>query len=88
MTFDGNPKNFPFFKSSFNANSASKVTESTLRLTYRIQHGYGEVKKVTRTRVLFQSEIGHDTTMMKLDTRFSQSHLIARSYIDDIIPQC
>ena len=84
MKFDGNAKNFQAFISSFKCNIASKVQDPSLKLTYLIQHCSGDAKKLIKDCVLLPAETAYSTALSKLEKRFGQSHLIARSYIDDI----
>ena len=54
-----------------------------LKLTFLIQHCSGDSKKLMKVCVLLPTEIAYVTALSKLEKRFGQSHLIARSYIDD-----
>ena len=84
QSFDGSPKNYKAFIASFHANIANKVDDPSLKLTYLIQHCTGDAKKLVKDCVLLPAEVAYDTALTKLERRFGQNHLIARSYIDDI----
>ena len=84
MKFDGSAKNFQAFMSSFKCNIADKVADPSLKLTYLIQHCSGDAKKLIKDCVLLPTDSAYGVALEKLENRFGQNHLIARSYIDDI----
>ena len=85
VAFDGNPKNYRAFITSFQKNIADKTSDEVTKLTYLIQHCRGDAKNVIKDCVLLPPESAYVSAVSRLERRFGQSHLIARSYIDDMV---
>ena len=84
LTFDGDPKRYQAFWTSFDTNIAAKVTDLGTKLMYLLQHCTGEAKDLIKDCALLRSETGFATAVSRLEKRFGQSHLIVRSYIDGV----
>ena len=74
---------------SFKTNIASKLNEDTeedaaLKLTYLLQHCTGDAKYLIDDCAMLDPFIGFGTAMERLQERFGQGHVIARSYIEGV----
>ena len=89
LEFDGNPKTFKAFLASFKTNIESKLNEDTeddaaLKLTYLLQHCTGDAKYLIEDCAMLDPFIGFDTAMERLQERYGQGHVIARSFIESV----
>ena len=89
LEFDGNPKTFKAFLASFKTNIESKLSEdneedAALKLTYLLQHCTGDAKYLIDDCAMLDPFIGFETAMERLQARYGQGHVIARSFIESV----
>ena len=89
LEFDGNPKTFKAFLASFKTNIESKLKEDTeedaaLKLTYLLQHCTGDAKYLIDDCAMLDPFSGFEIAMERLQARYGQGHVIARSFIESV----
>ena len=85
MTFDGDPKRYKLFMASFRNNVEARLEgDHQLKLTLLLDQCTGDAFELIEECVMLKPEQGYRTAIEKLECRFGESHLIARSYIDGV----
>ena len=59
--------------------------DDSVKLSYLIQHCSGEAKKAIKDCVILEPTYGYETALNILKERFGSNHVVARTYIDDLI---
>ena len=85
LTFQGKPTDYCKFIKNFEANVESKVKDDQLRLSYLIQYCKGEAKSSVEDCVLLEPKEGYKRARSILYSRYGRSHMIVRSYIDNLV---
>ena len=84
LTFNGTPTSYLKFIKNFETNIESRVSDNQLRLSYLIQYCEGEAKESIEDCVLLEDE-GYKRARTILHSRYGRPHIIARSYIDNLV---
>ena len=85
LTFSGNPIDYCKFIKNFETNVESKVSDNQMKLSYLIQYCKGEEKSSIEDCVLLDKQDGYKRARDILYSRYGRSHLIARSYVDNLV---
>ena len=85
LTFDGKPEGYCKFIKNFETNIESRISDNNLKLSYLIQYCTGKAKSSIEDCVLLEPEEGYKRARSILLSRFGRPHLIARSYIDNLV---
>ena len=85
LTFDGKPINYCKFIKNFETNVESRVSDDQMRLSYLIQYCKGEAKSSIEDCVLLEPTEGYKLARSILYSRYGRSHIIARSYIENLV---
>ena len=85
LVFDGSPRNWSSFITNFTTNVAARVGDDSVKLSYLIQHCSGEAKTAIKDCVMLEPTSGYETALNILKERFGSNHVVARTYIDDLI---
>ena len=84
LTFDGNPLDYWRFINNFDANM-SLVSDVHARLKYLIQHCKGKAKEAIQDCVTLRPVDGYNEARQILHDIYGRPHVIARSYIDQLV---
>ena len=85
MTFDGDPKRYKLFITSFKNNVEARLEgDDQLKLTLLLDQCTGDAFDLIEDCVMLKSDQGYRTAIEKLERRFGKGHLIAKSYIDGV----
>ncbi|CAG2222126.1 unnamed protein product [Mytilus edulis] len=84
LTFDGKPTDYCKFIKNFETNVECRVTDDQLKLSYLIQYCKGEAKSSIEDCVLLEKK-GYERARSILHSRYGRSHMIVRSYIENLV---
>lgn len=82
--FDGNPRTYNRFWSSFDA-ATKAITDSQIKLNFLIQNCVGEAREAIEDYVILDPSEGLQKARSTLEKRYGRPHVIARSYIDGLV---
>ena len=85
LYFNGNPREYTKFMTSFDANIDQKVTNCQRKLNYLIQFCKGEARAAIEDCVMLDPDEGFDRAKTILKSLYGTSHLISRTYIDELV---
>ena len=83
-TFDGDPKKYYSFITTFENNIGSQVSDPAKKLTYLIQYCTGKAKKAIADAVIKDASEGYDWALKVLKEQFGKPYEIARAMIDGL----
>ncbi|CAL8088180.1 unnamed protein product [Calicophoron daubneyi] len=83
--FEGDPADYWRFLRCFEANVASKTSNSATRLAFLIQYCRGEARKAVEGCVILPPDEGYLKAKSILESMFGQRHAIARAQIRKIV---
>ena len=85
MTFNGTPTDYCKFIKNFETNIESSISDNRLRLSYLIQYCNGEAKSSIEDCVLLEPIDGYKRARSILYSRYGTPHVVAGSYIDELV---
>lgn len=85
LTFSGDPMDYIRFIHNFETNVSSRLTNPQDKLQYLIQNCEGEAKKAIKDMVVLDPNVGYNEALNTLKELYGRPHIIARSYVEDIV---
>ena len=83
MTFNGDPKTYYRFMSSFEA-GVKCVKDPQIKLNYLIQQCQGEAKDSIQDCIIMDHQEGFDNALKILKDRYGRPHTVARAYLTQL----
>lgn len=81
--FDGNPRSYHKFWSSFEA-ATKAISDDHAKLNYLIQNCVGEAKDAIDELIILEPAEGLQEAKSILSKRYGRPHVIVRSYVDEL----
>ena len=85
LHFNGNPRDYTKFMTCFDANIECQVRSCQRKLNYLIQFCNGEARAAIEDCIMLDPEEGYERAKTILKSLYGTSHLISRSYIDELV---
>ena len=84
MSFDGDPKKYRLFISSFKHNIENRVSDPSLRLSYLIDCCSGDAHDLIVTCVELPPDDGYREAQKRLKESYGENDIVARAYTDQL----
>ena len=84
ITFDGDPKRYRLFISTFKQNIESRISDPAARLSHLIEFCEGAAEQEIMTCAELPPDVGYPEALKRLREKYGESDIVARSYTDEM----